>query len=84
LSMRFSDANYKENASPPRGHAHFPQMRTTLNKFIESLMLGSAPPPALLGGVVGVTWGGRIGKDAKGGGQSKKCVGDSVTCLIPF
>ena len=34
-------------------------MRTTLSKFIELLMLGSASPPALLGGLMDVSLGGR-------------------------
>jgi hypothetical protein len=34
-------------------------MKTTLNKFIDLLMLDSAPPPGLEGGVVGVREGGK-------------------------
>jgi hypothetical protein len=46
------------DASLLKGLSHFPQLKTTLNKYIELLMLGSAPP-ALLGGVMGVRLGGR-------------------------
>lgn len=42
-------------------------MRTTLSKFIELLILGSAPPKGEGGGVVGVSLGGSVGKGGEEG-----------------
>jgi len=61
----------------PITHHHFPQMKTTLmNRFIDARLGG---PPALEGGVVRVSWGGKFGRKV-----GKRCISKSTRDCAKF
>jgi hypothetical protein len=65
---RTDKKEWKRNAS----HSRYPPLSSNEDHpeyVIELLMLGSAPPPGLGGGVVGVRGGGRIGSKGRSGGK---------------
>jgi len=61
-ARRYDNKEWETRMPPAPDHTHSPQLKTTLSKFIELLILGSAPPPLCLGGVVGVKMGERTGR----------------------